>query len=97
MGESGTRIGDLLGSLRVAPLILIFFCYVFELDIENELITQMPIALERDIEHDLSIFTRRGNIIRIVRAGVNGCDHTSTNAPDPIRTSQLSVLGREWY
>ena len=23
------------------------------------------------------------------------CDHTSTNAPDPIRTSQLSVLGRE--
>ena len=25
----------------------------------------------------------------------NRCDHTSTNAPDPIRTSQLSVLGRE--
>ncbi|KAL0745193.1 hypothetical protein Bca101_102318 [Brassica carinata] len=25
----------------------------------------------------------------------NGCDHTSTNAPDPIRTPQLSVLGRE--
>ena len=24
-----------------------------------------------------------------------GCDHTSTNAPDPIRTPQLSVLGRE--
>ena len=23
------------------------------------------------------------------------CDHTSTNAPDPIRTPQLSVLGRE--
>ncbi|KEH38046.1 hypothetical protein MTR_2g059810 [Medicago truncatula] len=22
------------------------------------------------------------------------CDHTSTNAPDPIRTPQLSVLGR---
>ena len=26
---------------------------------------------------------------------VDGCDHTSTNAPDPIRTPQLSVLGRE--
>ena len=25
----------------------------------------------------------------------NGCDHTSTNAPDPIKTPQLSVLGRE--
>ncbi len=24
-----------------------------------------------------------------------GCDHTSTKAPDPIRTPQLSVLGRE--
>ena len=23
------------------------------------------------------------------------CDHTSTNAPDPIITPQLSVLGRE--
>ena len=23
------------------------------------------------------------------------CDHTSTNAEDPIRTLQLSVLGRE--
>ncbi|KAF8095150.1 hypothetical protein N665_0339s0020 [Sinapis alba] len=26
----------------------------------------------------------------------NGCDHTSTNAPDPIRTLQLSLLGREY-
>ena len=25
----------------------------------------------------------------------DGCDHTSTNALDPIRTPQLSVLGRE--
>ena len=25
----------------------------------------------------------------------DGCDHTSTNASDPIRTQQLSVLGRE--
>ena len=27
----------------------------------------------------------------------DGCDHTSTNAPDPIRTPQVSVLGRESY
>ena len=25
----------------------------------------------------------------------DGCDHTSTNALDPIRTPQSSVLGRE--
>ena len=25
----------------------------------------------------------------------DGCDHTSTNEPDLIRTPQLSVLGRE--
>ena len=25
----------------------------------------------------------------------DGCDHTSTNAPDPSRTPQLSVLGGE--
>ena len=25
----------------------------------------------------------------------DGCDHTSTNASDPIRTPQLSVLGRQ--
>ena len=25
----------------------------------------------------------------------DGCDHTSTNAPDPTRTPQLNVLGRE--
>ena len=25
----------------------------------------------------------------------DGCDHTSTKAPDPIRTPQVSVLRRE--
>ncbi|GAB4846113.1 hypothetical protein Ancab_025111 [Ancistrocladus abbreviatus] len=30
-----------------------------------------------------------------VKGRRSGCDHTSTNAPDPIRTPQLSVLGRE--
>ena len=27
----------------------------------------------------------------------DGCDHSNTIAPDPIRTPQLSVLGREYY
>ena len=35
-----------------------------------------------------------GNKMKFVMK-VYGCDHTSTNAPDPIRTPQLSVLGRE--
>jgi hypothetical protein len=26
--------------------------------------------------------------------GYDGCDHTSTKAPDPTRTPKLSVLGR---
>ena len=32
---------------------------------------------------------------RAGRHNIFGCDHTSTKAPDPIRTPQLSVLGRE--
>ena len=32
---------------------------------------------------------------RIGCANTDGYDHTSTNAPDPIRTPKLSVLGRE--
>ena len=36
-----------------------------------------------------------GSFIRIGRAYADGCDHTNTNAPDPIRTPQLSVFGRE--
>ncbi|RDX82212.1 hypothetical protein CR513_37020, partial [Mucuna pruriens] len=31
----------------------------------------------------------------INRVTLDMCDHTSTNAPDPIRTPQRSVLGRE--
>ncbi|MED6203169.1 hypothetical protein PIB30_112907, partial [Stylosanthes scabra] len=36
-----------------------------------------------------------GSLMMIVCACIGKCDHTSTNAPDPIRTPQLSVLGRE--
>ena len=33
--------------------------------------------------------------IRFEHANHDRCDHTSTNAPDPIRIPKLSVLGRE--
>ncbi|MED6166992.1 hypothetical protein PIB30_114762, partial [Stylosanthes scabra] len=36
-----------------------------------------------------------GALMMIVCANIGRCDHTSTNPPDPIRTPQLSVLGRE--
>ncbi|MED6153843.1 hypothetical protein PIB30_105986 [Stylosanthes scabra] len=36
-----------------------------------------------------------GALMMIVCAYIGRCDHTSTNAPDPVRTPQLSVLGRE--
>ncbi|GAB4846129.1 hypothetical protein Ancab_025134 [Ancistrocladus abbreviatus] len=32
-----------------------------------------------------------------VKGRRSGCDHTSTNAPDPIRTPQLSVVGRDGF
>ncbi|MED6117808.1 hypothetical protein PIB30_113310, partial [Stylosanthes scabra] len=36
-----------------------------------------------------------GPFMMIVCAYIGRCDHTSNNAPDPIRTPLLSVLGRE--
>ena len=38
---------------------------------------------------------RNGGFKRTATQGEDGCDHTSTNASDPIRILQLSVLGRE--
>jgi len=32
-------------------------------------------------------------LIAIARALTHECDHTSTNAPDPIRTSKLNEVG----
>ena len=36
---------------------------------------------------------RNGGFNRTATQENDRCDHTSTNAPDPLRTSQLSVLG----
>ena len=38
---------------------------------------------------------RNGGFKRTATQEHDGCDHTSTNARVPIRTLQLSVLGRE--
>ena len=38
---------------------------------------------------------RKGGFKRTATQEHDWCDHSSTNAPDPIRTPQLSVLGRE--
>ncbi|CDP19449.1 unnamed protein product [Coffea canephora] len=44
-----------------------------------------------------TLLHRTGQFKRIKRKEHGGCDHTSTNAPDPIRTPKLSVLGRQYY
>ncbi|MED6203195.1 hypothetical protein PIB30_113159, partial [Stylosanthes scabra] len=36
-----------------------------------------------------------GAVMMIMCTYIGRCDHTSTNAQDPVRTPQLSVLGRE--
>jgi hypothetical protein len=38
---------------------------------------------------------RHVRLICFLRKDANRCDHTSTSAPDSIRTPQLSVFGRE--
>ncbi|GLT74005.1 hypothetical protein SLA2020_458280 [Shorea laevis] len=87
-------MGDLLGSPRVAPRP--FYCLF--------LLPSPPLAISFPPGNTcecgktgtvfislLGVSSRR----RISSAPIGGCDHTSTNAPDPIRTPQLSVLGRE--
>ena len=44
---------------------------------------------------NMTAATRNDGFKGTVTQEHDGCDHTSTNAPDPIRTPQLSVLGRE--
>ncbi|MED6203226.1 hypothetical protein PIB30_113489 [Stylosanthes scabra] len=111
LGESSTRMGDLLGSPRVAPLFrYLFFCPFF----------RPPSGARHPRPGSSSPAGRasgrrgsntrrcapqgrsgggpsvRGRVLMLIACAYNGrCDHTSTNAPDPIRTPQLSVLGRE--
>ena len=43
---------------------------------------------------NLIVAIRNGGFKRTSTQEHDRCDHTSTNASDPIRTPQLSVLGR---
>ncbi|KAK2987300.1 hypothetical protein RJ640_010565 [Escallonia rubra] len=52
-------------------------------------------ALMHRIHQNSAVKRAWARVVLGWRAEANGCDHTSTNAPDPIRTPQLSVLGRE--
>ncbi|MED6214233.1 hypothetical protein PIB30_100967 [Stylosanthes scabra] len=101
-------MGDLLGSPRVAPL----FQYLFftrpsgrrpssrKLGSGGSGIRKGGAPWRGDGPREASRRWRRclgGTLMMIVCAYIGRCDHTSTNAPDPIRTPQLSVLGREYY
>ncbi|CAL9131991.1 unnamed protein product, partial [Musa textilis] len=65
----------------------------------------VAIAIPRSIGNVTIVSARTGRVglahgCRDVHLGEGrhkayGCDHTSTKAPDPIRTPKLSVLGRE--
>ncbi|MED6154195.1 hypothetical protein PIB30_109889 [Stylosanthes scabra] len=102
--NGSTRMGDLLGSPRVAPLFrCLFFCPF----------TRPPSGARHPRPGSSSPAGRasgrrgsntriwapqglsgggpsvRGRVLMIIACSYNGtCDHTSTNAPDPIRTPQ---------
>ena len=111
LGESSTRMGDLLGSPRVA------FLFFFDF---GRFDSQTVVNILRASSHS-SIRNQRGRARRGGKTFARGrgagptcgfstsryrdnrkdgrlyvgCDHASTKAPDPIRTPKLSVLGRE--
>ncbi|KAF7834398.1 protein NRT1/ PTR FAMILY 6.1 [Senna tora] len=80
-------MGDLLGSPRVAPL----FFFVPNSEVKRawaRVVLGWVTSWEVLVLHPFFFFrTPYG------RWHKDGCDHTSTNAPDPIRTPKLSVLG----
>ena len=104
-------MGDPLGSPRVAPLFAFFYLYfiVFlrgiRLDNGNRkaawddtcrkgiFVNIKGVGRSRVRIGSVEYYEGRNK--RIGCANTNGCDHTSTNAPDSIRTPKLSVLGRE--
>ena len=104
-------MGDLLGSSRVASLLFVslsplltraaaslVLCrplgeswgesdVTFSVDVRGYIICLIPSPYEK-------VTPILRNDTRMTPKHV-GCDHTSTKAPDPIRTPKLSVLGRE--
>ncbi|GLT90527.1 hypothetical protein SLE2022_084540 [Rubroshorea leprosula] len=93
-------MGDLLGSPRVAPLPFSISCpHPRPLRPRSLFLPVTPLKLvvraDRYRFHLPAPGPEPPTHIYIFGASMDGCDHTSTNAPDPIRTLQLSVLGRE--
>ncbi|KAF3454949.1 hypothetical protein FNV43_RR05397 [Rhamnella rubrinervis] len=68
LGESSTRMGDLLGSPLIAEAV--------------QQRQKTPNAALRGCSQCLKVVVAREQV---------GCDHTCTNAPDPIITPKLSV------
>ncbi|GLU17424.1 hypothetical protein SLE2022_337910 [Rubroshorea leprosula] len=97
VGGSSTRVGDRPASPRVAPLP---FRFLFLLPIHSTR-DFFFLAATGSAKTDRRRFrwpapgAEPPTHIYTFRASTDGCDYTSTNAPDPIRTPQLSVLGRE--
>ena len=94
-------MGDLLGSPRVASL---FFAvrHVWALHIYFRVPRGRFFAGVKNgdsqgkQDHCVGMRMRwRGKRKYLRRAQNVGCNHTSTKAPDPIRTPKLRVLGRE--
>ena len=96
-------MGDPLGSPRVAPLLgstsslsVVFFPRSGKrLWILVILFGPTPTNGTGRTELRAEAVGSLEKVYRINAGKYFGCDHTSTNAPDPIRTPQLSVLGRE--
>ena len=102
-------MGDLLGSPRVASLLFVSLSppfdsrrcvprvvsplgrswgesdVTFSVDVRGYIICLIPSPYEK-------VTPILRNDTRMTPKHV-GCDHTSTKAPDPIKTSKLSVLG----
>ncbi|MED6202817.1 hypothetical protein PIB30_109382 [Stylosanthes scabra] len=104
LGESSTRMGDLLGSPGVAPLFrCLFFCPFFRppsgarhprpgsSSPAGRASGRSDSNTRRWTPQGLSGGgpSVRGRVLMIIACAYNGrCDHTSTNASDPIRTPQ---------
>ena len=104
-------MNDPLESPRVAPLFAFFYLYfivflrVIRLDNGNRkaawddtcrkgiFVNIKGVGRSRVRIGSMEYYEGRNK--RIGCANIDGCDHTSTNAPDPIRTPKLSVLRRE--
>ncbi|RDX70300.1 hypothetical protein CR513_50473, partial [Mucuna pruriens] len=75
LGESSTRMGDLLGNPRVAP------CFL-------PIVVSIEDTTFSHVFHRFSCFSNGSIYIVTNHATLEKCDHTSTNALDPIKTLQ---------